>query len=90
MDESGREFCEFYSGRTRRTTLLRERRGESLSEVEKNQMTKLIGEFPMLTRLQPGKMHVIEHIINTDAQGPVRQRAYRIPPALKSLEDRSS
>ena len=38
----------------------------------------------MLTRLQPGKMHVIEHRINTDAQGPVHQRAYRIPPALKT------
>ena len=58
--------------------------GESLSEVEKKQMTKLIGEFPMLTRLQPGKTRVIEHRINTDAQGPVHQRAYRIPPALKT------
>ena len=56
--------------------------GESLSEVKKKQMTKLVGEFPMLTRLQPGKTHVIEHRIITDAQGPVRQRAYRIPPAL--------
>ena len=94
VDESRREFCELYSGRTRRTTLLHERRTtreerpeigrERLSEVEKKQMTKLIGEFPMLTRLQPGKTHVIEHRNNTDAQGPVRQRAYRIPPALKT------
>ena len=35
----------------------------------------------MLTSLQPGKTHLIEYRINT---GPVHQRAYRIPPALKT------
>ena len=57
--------------------------GSQLTLEQRVQIEKLIQEFPEITKINPGKTNQIKHKILTEHQQAVRQRPYRIPPALK-------
>ena len=56
---------------------------EQLSEGQCTQVHTLLTSFPNLIGRRHGTTPNIKHHINTSDEQPVRQRLYRVPPALK-------
>ena len=46
-------------------------------------MEELLSTFPAITQKEPGRTIEIRHKIHTENQRAIRQKPYRIPPALK-------
>ena len=57
--------------------------GPGLTQNQKEQMVRLIQKYPKLIAEKPGRTDCIKHRIHTGNQAPIRQRPYRVPPALK-------
>ena len=57
--------------------------GDQLTGKEKQELEKLLQQYKQVIDLKPGRAKRTVHKIVTDGSGPIRQRPYRIPPALK-------
>ena len=59
------------------------RMGDQLTGKEKKELEKLLQQYKEVIDLKPGRAKRTVHKIVTDGSGPISQRPYRIPPALK-------
>ena len=57
--------------------------GTHLMMEQRNQLQKMLKEFPEIITKEPGKTMKVKHRILTNNQQPIRQWPYRIPPALR-------
>ena len=57
--------------------------GDQLTGKEKQELEKLLQQYKQVIDPKPGRAKRTVHKIVTDGSGPIRQRPYRIPPALK-------
>ncbi|XP_071490086.1 uncharacterized protein [Diadema antillarum] len=54
-----------------------------LSDAQTKQVTDLVGEYSDILSDKPGRTDVVRHDLITTNDRPIRQRAYRLPHALK-------
>ena len=56
---------------------------EQLTKKQKEKVEQLIKKFPQVIQARNSVTTQVRHQINTTDQQPIRQRSYRIPPAIK-------
>ena len=57
--------------------------GDQLTGKEKKELEKLLQQYKQVINPKPGRAKRTVHKIVTNGSGPIRQRPYRRPPALK-------
>ena len=57
--------------------------GKQLTKKQKEKVEQLIRKSPQIIQARNSVTTQVRHLINTTDQQPIRQRSYRIPPAIK-------
>jgi len=60
--------------------------GEELNDDQRDQLQRLVAEYPHVLLDRPGCAHVIEHPFKLNDATPVYQRSYHVPDSVKNAK----